>query len=139
MKNLILLFSVSVLLAFTGCDKNEIAKCDQKAIVDNDLYLNGPSDFINILNVEMNKSCLDITFGASGCDGRTWKIELYDSGNIAESWPEQRYLRLSLKNKELCDAYFERELSFDVSGLKVAGNEVILNLEGWNDQIRYQY
>ena len=136
MKNLILLF---FLFLFFSCDHHNHIDCDKEAIVDNELYLNGPDDHITINGVEVEDDCLNINFGASGCDGSTWKIELYDSGNIAESWPEQRYIRLSLKNQELCDAYFERELSFDISGLKVSGNEVILNLTNWADQISYIY
>ncbi len=139
MKHGYLIVMLLTVLCFVSCDKGETIDCDKTTLIDNDGYLNGPNSHVTIIDARINQNCLNITFGASGCDGRSWEIELYDSENIAESFPEQRYIRLSLKNDELCDAYFQRELSFDVSELKVSGEEVILNLTNWDEPIHYIY
>ena len=82
---------------------------------------------------------MKISFSASGCSGDSWKIELIDAGSVKESDPPQRDLRLSLDNDELCEAFITRELSFNISRLKVEGGRVQLNLSNSNDQILYEY
>ncbi len=81
---------------------------------------------------------MNIKFGASGCDGNTWIVKLIDSGEIAESYPCQRTLRLSLDNQEECEAIPTKEISFDISDLQIMGNnKVILHVSG--EEILYEY
>ena len=140
MKLQIGLFLMLILLVAMGCQKEDDSiECDQVAVVDNDGFNNADSDNIAIISTEIIDHCLEIKFGASGCDGSTWNLILYDSGDIAESNPPQRNIRLVLENQELCDAYFERAITFDIKTLQVDGNKVILNLQNTGDKILYEY
>jgi len=68
-----------------------------------------------------------------------WEIKLIDADTIIYSNPPERNLRLSLKNEELCDAVISKEITFDVSLLKLATNKIKLNILNSGDQILYIY
>ena len=129
-------------LIFTFCSKNDdndFSLCDDQVIVSVVDYVSAPDDLLTIISAEITGDCLKIQYGSSGCDGSTWELKLIDSGMILYSNPPQRNLRLSMKNDELCDAYFEKEISFDISNLQVSGNQVLLNLTNSGDQLSYNY
>ena len=123
------------------CDDNDdhLIDCDKQVILDSNLFQNGPDDYLMIIAANIVEDCLTIEFSSSGCDGSTWKVNLIDAEAIAESYPPQRTLRLSLHNEELCDAVFKKEVLFDISPLKVGGSQVILHLQGWDEQLVYKY
>ncbi len=84
--------------------------------------------------------CLKLKIGGSGCDGSTWEIKLIDSGDIAESLPEQRFLKVEFENDEECDAIIEIEVSFDISPLQLGeSGEIILNLNELSEGLNYKY
>lgn len=57
---------------------------------------------------------------------------------IAESYPSQRTLRLSLDNKESCTAVPSKEISFNIRDLQIIGNDkVTLHVSG--EEILYEY
>jgi hypothetical protein len=133
---------------FFSCDDVENTKvddvmlkastCDQNVIISELEYQHAPNEHFTITEIKIEGDCLNIKFSASGCDGTSWKVKLIDSGNIAESYPCQRWLRLSLENKEMCDAVFEKEISFNIKGLQIQGNDkVILHVSG--NEILYEY
>ncbi len=129
-------------LVFTFCSKNDdndFSLCGDQVIVSAVEYVSAPDDLLTIISAEITGDCLKIKYSSSGCDGSTWELKLIDSGMILESNPPQRNLRLSMKNDELCDAYFEKEISFDISNLQVSGNQVLLNLTNSGDQLTYNY
>lgn len=112
--------------------------CDQSVILSPNDYQNAPNDPFSITEMIISGDCLNIKFAASGCDGSTWIVKLIDSGNVEESYPCQRTLRLSLDNQELCSAVTGKEISFDIKGLQIADNDkVILNVSG--EEILYEY
>lgn len=112
--------------------------CDQSVIISPTDYQNAPNDPFSITELNITGDCLNIKFAASGCDGNTWIVKLIDSGIVAESYPCQRTLRLSLDNKEVCTAVPEKEISFDITGLQIVGNnKVLLNVSG--EEILYEY
>lgn len=112
--------------------------CDQSVIISPTEYQNAPNDPFSITGMTITGDCLNIKFAASGCDGNTWIVKLIDSGNIAESYPCQRTLRLSLDNKEVCAAVPGKEISFDIKDLQIVGNDmVILHVSG--EEILYEY
>ena len=119
---------------------DDITTCDETVVISADKYANAPDDHLTIDALEINDDCLSITFGASGCDGSTWVLELIDANEILESIPVQRRLRLSLENNELCEAYFTKEITFDLSGLQLADEGIIiLNIANSDSQILYEY
>jgi len=114
--------------------------CDQNTIIDENMYSNLNSAHFNFVNVEIIDNCLNIEISASGCDGNNWEFNLVDSGDIVESLPEQRYLKLQLIKEELCDAVFKRTVSFDLTPIQVSGSDdIILNLEGLESSLNYKY
>ena len=130
-------------IAFFGCssddDNGNQNNCDSGTIISAEQYSNAPADQLEINNLTINDNCLKINFSSGGCDGNTWELKLIDSGDIMESNPPQRNLRLSLKNEELCEAYITKELTFDISNLKVDGNKVQLNIINSDENILYEY
>ena len=142
--NLVLIFLCSSLLFNTQCDEDDFspssAICDQIATVDNTAYENAETAFDSVVSVEVLDDCLNVRISSSGCDGNSWEFELIDSGNVAESFPPQRYLKYVLTNNEACLAVFSREKSFELIPLRVEGvNEVLLNIEGFPESISYSY
>ena len=113
-------------------------KCDQDVIISMTEYENAPDDLVWITDMSISENCLKIKFDAGGCDGNTWIVKLIDSGLIAESYPCQRTLRLSLENKEVCMAIASKEISFNIEDLQIKGdNKVQLNISG--QSILYEY
>ncbi|MCB9256274.1 MAG: hypothetical protein H6579_04005 [Chitinophagales bacterium] len=128
-------------LSLLACSKNKDinSTCDLASISSIAQYNNAPSDLVSIDSIWIEDNCLHLIFGASGCSGDSWEVKLIDSEAILESYPPQRNLRLSLKNDELCLAYFTKELSFDISNLQVDGDRVYLNLSDSNQGVLYEY
>ena len=124
------------------CEKVSIEPnpdCPEKVIISDNGFRNGPSDELNIISVAIIGDCLNIEFAASGCDGSTWKVVLYDANAIKESYPVQRDLRLSLKNQEECDAVITQNISFDLRPLQLEYDKILLNLSNSGDQLLYEY
>jgi hypothetical protein len=140
MKNLYVLALISILLlSCSDGDDPDPRGCDLGTVISQERYRNAPSDELTINSLEIEDDCLKINFSASGCDGESWKIVLIDSGSIKESDPPQRDLRLILENNEMCEAFITRELTFNISELKVEGGRVWLNLSNSEDRILYEY
>ncbi|NMH89808.1 hypothetical protein [Flavivirga algicola] len=140
-------FVASVVLCFMNMQCNDddgidpsLFVCDQAVVVDKEVYDNLDSAHFTLVNAEISNNCLTIEISASGCDGNSWEFNLIDSGAIAESSPEQRYLKLQLVNKEACLAVFKRTVSFDLTPLQVSGSrEIILHLKGLESSLNYKY
>ena len=136
---IVLIFSVMN----TQCNDNnsiDTNACDLTALVDEEAYAKANFEGLNITNATIEADCLQVTFGALGCSGKNWEFQLIDSGAVAESLPEQRYIKLNFKNNEACLAYFERTVSFNLKPVRVKGsNEIVLHLEGLNTPLTYNY
>lgn len=139
----IILIGLILLIGTTSCNSDDdnikISKCDLNTIISSEQFTNAPAFPLTIMNLEIDENCLKIKFSASGCNGETWITKLIDSGDIMESDPPQRNLRLSLKSEELCEAMVIKELTFDISNLQVDGNRVYLNITNSDEQILYEY
>lgn len=149
MKNL--LKKVSFVIGIMFCSMNVLCEdvdepiiddnfCDYKTIINADLYKDLQSAQFEFVNAEIIDDCLTIEIGASGCDGNTWEFKLVDSGAVAESFPEQRFLKLQLVNNELCDAFLKKTMSFDLTPVRVHDSgEIILNIDGFDSPLNYMY
>ena len=114
--------------------------CDQIAIVSKIQYDNLDSDNFTFVNVEIIDDCLNIEIEASGCSSDSWEFNLIDSRAIAESSPEQRYLKFQLVNNEACLAVFKKTVSFSLIPLRINGShETILHLEDFEFPLNYKY
>jgi len=93
-----------------------------------------------IADVELNNDCLKITFGSSGCGTELWEENLFSTDAFFTIFPLQRTLKMELINEELCQATFQKTVSFDLTPFQINGqNELPLNIEGWNEQVVYEY
>ena len=119
-------------------DENPFLNCDEEVLISSDQYQNAPDDHLQINKVEILDDCLHIQFSSGGCNGDTWEIKLIDQGAILKTNPPQRNLRLSLKNEELCDAWIQREISFDIRSLKYNNSPILLNITNSGDQVLYR-
>ncbi len=139
------LFATAIMFCFMNilCEKQDDVmgiNCDFVVTVDATKYNALETASFEFINAEILEDCLVIKIGASGCSGDRWGFDLVDSGAIAESSPEQRFLKFQLINDEACLAYFERTISFDLTPLQVSGsNEIILNIEGLEASLNYNY
>ena len=114
--------------------------CDYETVVNANLYSDLQSAPFEFVSAEIIGDCLAIEIGASGCDGDTWEFKLVDSGAIAESLPEQRFLKLQLVNNEDCEAFFQRTTSFDLTPVRIHDSgEIILNIDGFDSSLNYIY
>lgn len=133
------LIGLTILSCSKDDDDENPVNCDFETVISSEQYANAPSDQLIINRLDINDNCLKINFSSGGCSGDTWGLKLIDSGDILESLPPQRNLRLSLKNEELCEAYITKEITFDISNLQVEGNQVQLNITTGDKTILYEY
>ena len=133
------LIGLTILSCSNDDDNENPVNCDFETVISTEQYANAPSDQLTINSLDINDNCLKINFSSGGCSGDTWVLKLIDSGDILESLPPQRNLRLSLKNEELCEAYITKEIIFDISNLQVDGNQVQLNITNGDESILYEY
>ncbi|WP_299714358.1 hypothetical protein [uncultured Tenacibaculum sp.] len=111
-----------------------------KLLIDNTRYENTSSDNYTITDVSIENNILTINISSSGCSGDLWIINLIDSGEVSESFPPKRNLRLELINNEACLAVFSREIQFNLTELRVTdANQILLQLENWDQEINYNY
>jgi hypothetical protein len=143
MKKSIFAFSLILtsLLSCSESDDNlyEDSVCDQITTVDNNRYKNNQSEGFLIRSVQIIGDCLEVEIESGGCSGDTWKVELIDAGRVAESNPEQRDLKVLLENEKLCNAIVFKTYTFDLRSIQTRNNVVLLNLDLWDEQIRYEY
>jgi len=141
------LFLIFIILTIFGCSNDDDNRnpnpspnnCELETVISAEQYDKAPSHQLVINNLEIEKNCLKIDFSSGGCDGSTWEIKLIDSEVVLESNPPKRNLRLSLKSKELCEAFITKEVTFDISKLQVEGNKVQLNITNSDKNILYEY
>ncbi|WP_422107505.1 hypothetical protein [Winogradskyella sp.] len=114
--------------------------CAALAIIDSTTFQTGATSPYTINSVSIIGDCMSISISATGCDGMSWVMQLIDSGDVQESDPPQRSIKLFLVNNEACLAQISKAQTFDLSTLRVDGvNEIILNLDGYDDPITYSY
>ncbi len=143
-KNIFFVILVVMCFMNTQCedDKDDffISECDFETIINKSKYDNLETANFEFVKTEIIDDCLHIEISASGCNGDSWEFYLFDSSAIAESSPEQRYLKLQLINNEACLAVFKKTVSFDLTPLQINGSkEIILNLEGLESSLNYKY
>ncbi|MDR0294827.1 MAG: hypothetical protein LBH91_01360 [Prevotellaceae bacterium] len=145
MKRVAILLS---LVAFLGvsCEKREQdnqENWNKDVIISAEKYENAPNDpHMRILNLEIEGDSLKIKFNSSGCSGSTWVVKLIGLGNYDKSYPPQTTLRLSLDNKEMCEALIYKEVSFNLEPVKKyfnhhGTNKIYLNIS--DKGVLYEY
>jgi len=136
MKNLLVLIA-SVFLLNSCDDKNDAITLEHESVIINNVLYNETINNYIITDVQLNGNLLTIKISSSGCNSNNWKAVLIDANEILESFPLQRNIKLYLENNEACLAVFEKEFTFNIAVLKDGFSEIVLNLNGWNNQINY--
>jgi hypothetical protein len=130
----------SIIMLFIGCSETkdlEINLCNECVIVNKTVYNSTNTANYSITAVSVSGDLLTINISASGCSGNSWNATLVDANSIAESFPIQRNIKISLENNEACLAVITKDFTFNIKELKENESTIILNLEGWNEQIIY--
>lgn len=136
---LLIILSLGVLLS--ACEKEDDNNSSNFnfVIVDANLYNNVSSDEFDLHHAEIIDDSIKITIRYGGGCGDV-EVKLFDSGAIMESLPVQRNIRISFLDNDHCEAYLTEEFSFNLTSVRVDNeNQVVLNLNGWDEQLLYEY
>lgn len=134
------LFLILMLGALTSCDKFPLPLlCGTPIIINSELFQEAPNDAFRFSNAQIDGDCLELIIQYGGGCGDV-ELKLIGAEEVAESFPPQRAIRLSLEDNDFCEALVTDTLRYDLKLARVFGvNEVFLNLEGWNEPILYTY
>lgn len=96
------------------------------------------SNGVQILNAVVEGNCLKLKVGFSGCSDHSDVFQMIWNGSYMKSLPAQVNLVLHDPEPQLCQAYFVKEVSYNLSKLKegIAG-PMNIRLEGWEKMIAY--
>lgn len=112
----------------------------RSVVLNNVLYTNTLTNNYTIKSAAVVGDSLVVEITSSGCSGSSWVFKAFDSEVIAESYPIQRYVRISLENKELCLAVITKKVSFDLKPIRTTGYQnIVINLDKWAVQLLYSY
>ena len=143
MRNFILLFSF--LVVFYSCsnkdDSTNLPNCDSSSeVIAENNFNNIDVTNYSLSTVNLNGDCLEITLSSSGCDANLWEMDLHSTNAFYNVYPLQRALKVKLTNNQVCLAIFQKTKSFDLTPFRIEGqNSIPLNIDGWDEQIIYEY
>jgi hypothetical protein len=136
----VVLPAIAFIALLIACKKDEtLPASENKILIGNTIFKTLPDDPLIISAASISGDSLQITFSASCCDAKSWTVQLVGSGDVMLSYPPQLSIRLSLNNSELCKALCSKTLKFDITPARVTGNQIILNLAGWDQSLLYTY
>ncbi|MBA6152453.1 hypothetical protein [Gelidibacter maritimus] len=144
MKKNILIISLYILIFSCNTDDDN-SSVDQNCSLISEIVSEGEFNSIITSNyviteIELISDCLEITYSSSGCGTELWEENLYSVDAFYAVFPLQRSVKMELINEELCDAIFQKSISFDLTPFQIkTQSEVPLNIDGWNQQIIYRY
>jgi len=138
--NYSLLFLYIAIFSSCGSSDDPAETCGPEVVISGELFVTANTELLDIINININEDCLELTLGSSGCDGERWEVNLIDAEVILESFPVQRNVVISIFNDEECDAYFMRDYFFDIAQLRVGDSgTVVLNVSNTGEQVSYTY
>lgn len=135
MKQLIIM----AVLLLSSCSTDHPLEC-QSTVIDKEQYLGAESDPFDLEAVQLTKDgCLKITLSYGGGCGEV-SASLVDNGDIFESDPTQRNLRLIFVDNDNCEALKKSNFYFDIDNLKIPDDKrVRLNFTGTDVDFLYEY
>lgn len=113
--------------------------CSDFVVRSADEFNDQPEEVIGIEDARIIDDCLFMTTDEiTGCSFQD--IPLVDANEIIGSNPPQRNIRIKDNNTSACPDEAKDGLSYDITSLRVDGtNEVVLNLQGWDEPLTYRY
>ncbi len=141
MKKILILLTVISLFLFVACKKTiDGPECSTAVKVDNDIFNNGPKYPVKVQKVTIDHDCLELEISASGCSGSDWNVVLVTGTGYKESIPIIRDIRVSMDSLGLCATSFENTFTFDLTNFRIdSEHKIELKLEGWDQEIIYEY
>lgn len=131
-----------LLFMTTSCDDDmntSVLTNSDRVRVDDDLFDTAPRDNIELEEVNLTGNTLKIKFFYGGGCGEIYYDLVADSEPL-QSTPVQINVRLAVDDQDNCEAGLYRMVSIDISELQLPATDMILiNLEGWDQQIEYRY
>ena len=134
-----------ICLFVLSCNSNDEPTIENKCNVSSEIISSEDFSAVSTSNyaitkVEIIDDCIEITFGSSGCGTELWEEHLFSVDSFYTIFPLQRDLKMKLINEELCEAYFIKTVSIDLTPLQIDGQNIVpLNIYGWNEQVSYEY
>ncbi len=127
-KNTTILFS-------TGSSNS--LNCEKSLVISEPFYNASKSTAVS--NAEIKENCLYLTFTILSTQDRIKDVNLIDSGQVLESSPIQRKLKLVVKENLTLSTLIEVTTSFDLSKLTAWDNPdpIILNIDGYDTPLKY--
>lgn len=119
-----------------GCPPPPPSEC--KPIVIGDDPHTMPTNYpVNVLNAYIDGNCLKLKVGFSGCDANTERINMMWDGMFSGLVAEANLVLVD-NDPQMCNAYFTKEVSFDLSPLKAQQQgSIVLNIAGWEGSLVY--
>jgi len=132
---------IGTLLVSCSDDDNPSIDCDSTSeVISEETFDSIDTSNYVISDAQLNGDCLEITIGSSGCDPDLWELNLYSTNAFYAIYPIQRAVKIELINYQECLAVFEKTISFDLIPFQLEKvDRMPLNIEGWNEQIVYEY
>ena len=132
---------VLLIVGLSGCNGKF-----QDITLDDSLYQTAPRDPLTINNIQLQKDLLrfNVSYGG-GCEEHEFKLI---ATSFMESYPIQVNILLSHEdNDDPCDMWVTETLIFNILPLKKSYQQsyneesgtIVLNIEGWEDSIYYEF
>lgn len=120
------------------CSDSVNPLCSEKVLIDPLRFDTASNNQLSVLNLGIKDNCMELEYGASGCDGSSWQLTLLDTGSLSLNNPPTRKLKFDFYNEELCLAYFVKKISFDLCPLKHPGVDSLILMIG-DTTLIYRY
>ena len=135
--------TLMIALTITSCNDEEptSAQCDRSIVISHDSYksANDESDF-SIKEVTITGDCMSVTYFYGGGCGEISTDLVAGSPSIQHTGDlYKREVKLSIDDKDNCEALIMKSEEFDISALQVEGNSIIIKLHKWDEDILYEY
>lgn len=123
----------------TNSDDPTNESCPTKAIESESQYNSQTDEPFIIDTAFIDDQCLFVNIEhGGGCEDLTYI--LVDRGDVAESYPVQRWIKLLIEGTDPCDAIVKQNLSFDLTPIQASGEDIsTLHLEGWDAPLVHEY
>lgn len=135
----LIILALSILFSLTGCSDDDKGINYQGTIIDNQQYTASKSDSFTLIRLSNYRGFLkaNIRYGG-GC--KEVSVKLIDSGEIFESDPIQRNLKIIFTDNDECEALVEKDFYFDIRNLQVNNvSKVLLTFQGSDLTYLYKY
>jgi hypothetical protein len=96
-----------------------------------------PNGAIQVESARIEGNCLKIKVGFGGCDGNEARIALTWDGIMGGLQPSVNLVLVDTQ-PQMCNAYFMKELSFDLSAIREREQgTVYIHIAGWDQPLSY--